>query len=326
MNADHSDKAILKLNFSAIAILLLAVTCFGQTDIAYEDTENLSIVLQDGRQLGYAEYGDPVGSPVVYHYGGGGSRLLGRRVDPLATSAGVRLIVPDRPGMGSSDLVPDRMITDWPSDLAQLMDHLEIDKFAVMSESAGTPYALVLAYALPERVSKVAVVAGICPIDENMIMSDLPRMVRASFNISRKAPLWFLRWNFKSTHKLVVNNPEKFIKLVTRKLPEPDLKALEDPADQETMLLGFTEAGKQGPAGPALEMRLYARPWGFDLNEIAVPVHIYHGELDANVPVLMAGHLTVQIPDAKRTVFPDEGHMSVMKNHGSEILSELIME
>jgi pimeloyl-ACP methyl ester carboxylesterase len=48
---------------------------------------------------------------------------------------GVRLISPDRPGIGLSDPQPDRTIRDWADDIADLLDQLGVDRFAVMGWS-----------------------------------------------------------------------------------------------------------------------------------------------------------------------------------------------
>ena len=58
---------------------------------------------------------------------------------------GVRLISPDRPGMGLSTYQPGRRLVDWPADVAHLTEALGIERFAVMGWSAGGPYAAVCA-------------------------------------------------------------------------------------------------------------------------------------------------------------------------------------
>lgn len=62
------------------------------------NTDN-QIALRDERRLGYAEYGDPAGTPVLHFHGTPDSRLEGclPGVDELAARLGVRLILLDRP-------------------------------------------------------------------------------------------------------------------------------------------------------------------------------------------------------------------------------------
>ena len=51
------------------------------------------------RKLGYAEFGDPAGQPVVFLHGWCGSRLTRHPDDQLTASLRVRLITVDRPGV-----------------------------------------------------------------------------------------------------------------------------------------------------------------------------------------------------------------------------------
>ena len=71
--------------------------------------------------------------------------------DPDAASdEHVRLIAPDRPGMGRSDPQPGHVVADWPADVAALADTLGLETFGVVGWSAGTPYAFACA-AFPSR-------------------------------------------------------------------------------------------------------------------------------------------------------------------------------
>ena len=68
------------------------------------------ISLQDGRALGYAEFGPPDGFPVFYFHGFPSSRLDWQLVseDSLLQDLNVRIIAPDRPGYGLSDFLNGR--------------------------------------------------------------------------------------------------------------------------------------------------------------------------------------------------------------------------
>ena len=68
--------------------------------------------LRDGRSMGYAQYGDPNGFPVVNAHGGMACRLDVAAAAPIANQVGVRLISPDRPGIGLSDPQPGRTVLD----------------------------------------------------------------------------------------------------------------------------------------------------------------------------------------------------------------------
>ena len=101
--------------------------------------------VEGGRRLAWSGYGDPDGAPVVWHHGGLSCRLDAARAHRAALEAGVRLITPDRPGIGESDRDPGRTVASWGADVAALVDQLGIDRLATVGWSAGGPHALATA-------------------------------------------------------------------------------------------------------------------------------------------------------------------------------------
>ena len=85
--------------------------------------------------------------------------------ESILVDLGVRFITTDRPGHGLSDPQPERKLLDWPDDVSQLADHLDVGKFYVMGWSAGGAPTLACATKLPERVLAAAIVSGVAPPD-----------------------------------------------------------------------------------------------------------------------------------------------------------------
>src|ERR1700733_15369759 len=150
-----------------------------------------SIKLRDGRTLAYGEFGDPAGAPIIYCHGTPSSRAEGELTlrGSCAGPLGLRVIIPARPGMGGSDFLRKRRIVDWPSDVLELADALQIERFAMLGSSGGAPYALVCGAMIPERVSVVGVIGGVAPIDAPGLFSPrtrfLSQMVRVAAPIMR---------------------------------------------------------------------------------------------------------------------------------------------
>ncbi len=283
------------------------------------------IELSNGRNLGYIEYGNPNAVPIFYFHGRDGSRLeavFGK--ESFCNELEIRFVCPDRPGMGLSDFQKDRLITDWPNDIIELAEHLAIDKFAVLGGSGGTPYALACAYKIPDFLTGCAIVSGLGPY--NLIKDKIEKQTRYQFIIARRFPL---------LHRLMLtltlrrfNNEqwwEKNFQKLYKKLPERDQAMISDSTIKKRMINKTKEAYNQGIKGPAEDFRLYTKPWGFELNEIpnTVNVHIFHGELDSTIPVVIAQELSDQIPNCNITIYPDEGHMSTYINHFTEIIEKL---
>ena len=73
-----------------------------------------SITLPYGRQLAYAEFGKPDGFPILYFHGSPASRLEPLLVgDDVLQNLHLRVIAPDRPGIGQSTFQPRRKFSDW---------------------------------------------------------------------------------------------------------------------------------------------------------------------------------------------------------------------
>src|SRR5438876_10213660 len=124
--------------------------------------------LTTGRLLAYDEHGAVDGTPIFYFHGSPSTRLEWHLFgsDTLARKLKVRVIVPDRPGLGRSEFQPGRRISDWPADVIALADRLAIARFAVLGYSGGGPYAAVCALKIPERLTHVGIVSGTGPFDE----------------------------------------------------------------------------------------------------------------------------------------------------------------
>ena len=147
------------------------------------------VILPDGRRLAYAEYGQPDGVPVFYFHGAPSSRL-----EPLLIGYetwarfGLRIIAPDRPGMGQSDFQANRGFSDWPKDVVALADALGLGQFAVLGNSGGGPYVAVCAARIPERLSAAVIVSGGWRMDWPEAKNNMPFVNRLVMILAGKAP------------------------------------------------------------------------------------------------------------------------------------------
>ncbi len=291
-------------------------------------TAHQTVTLRDGRSLGYAECGDPKGKPAFHFHGHPGSRLECKLFAGAATKAGIRLIGIDRPGMGLSDFEPGRKILDWPNDVVQLADALEIDRFSVEGVSGGGPYAAACAYKIPNRLTACGIAAGLGPIDllgtEGMMTTN-----RVQFFLAPRLP-WLLRSLmslFMGRNSRYSQDKEKMEELSIKfwqGLPEADREAMGDPNMGRLYMEEMLEAFRQGSKGPAYDARLYTKPWGFRLEDISLDkVYLWYGETDVNVPISMGRAMANAISNCKAKFYPNETHLSVIANHSDEIMDAM---
>src|SRR5262249_27597994 len=120
-----------------------------------ESVEDQAIVLADGRTVGFADYGSPPATAVLWCHGGPGSRVEPAHLRSRAKAAGLRIVGIDRPGYGLSTVQPGRTIGGRGAHALTVADHLGIAQFVTVGTSTGGAYALALAALAPERVAGV---------------------------------------------------------------------------------------------------------------------------------------------------------------------------
>jgi pimeloyl-ACP methyl ester carboxylesterase len=270
----------------------------------YLPVVDADLELRDRRALGYAIWGDPQGRVLLLFHGSPSSRLFAP--DPAVTTAhGVRLITIDRPGYGRSDPRPGRQILDWPADVAQLADALDVERFVVVAHSSGGPYALACAVAMPERVSSVVLANCVAPLDELA-----PDLVGAGedevrlIELSRSAPEGAATLIAEAASWLL-QDPDRFL---SAPRPEPDARLLREPPVRQMFAASVREAVRRGLDGYISDEVLERRPWGFGLSDVRLPVTVWHGAQDGFIPQAHAETMASLLPDCRIRVGPDEGH------------------
>ena len=277
--------------------------------------------LSDGRRLGYAEYGDPAGAPLLFFHGTPGSRRVARWADPVARRRGIRLIAPDRPGFGLSDVQPGRTLGAWPADVIELADALAIGRFAVAGVSGGGAYVAACAWRLGDRLRHAGIISGMGPIDDPGLAAHLSRRYRAGFALVRRLPA-AVRGALGLGGLGLRCAPGCVLAGLAVSLPEVDRAIFARPEVRTLLLDDAREALRQGPRGAAEELLLFSRPWDFSLAEIRMPVRLWHGEADAQVPVAIARRVAAAIPDCRASFIPGAGHLWVL-DHLDEIFATL---
>ena len=281
-----------------------------------------SVKLSDGRSLSFARFGDPSGKPVFYFHGFPGSRLEPQSNHDAFLKAGIQLLALDRPGIGHSTRKNKRKLLDWPDDVVEIAKILKLEKFSILGVSGGGPYALACARAIPGYLNKVTVACGLGPIDAPNATSGMMLSNRVLFRYGKFFPPVLHLSTFLMVRQLS-SKPAKGLKKFVEGLPEPDRLVLSKTDAQDFVAASAVEGVRQG-SGPLLEeIGIYSRSWGFKLEDLNVPVSLYQGEDDIDVPASMARHQASLIPDCEINLYPDDGHFSLLVNHIDEIIASL---
>jgi pimeloyl-ACP methyl ester carboxylesterase len=262
--------------------------------------------------------------PLFFFHGMPGSRLFHPH-DEITREMGIRLIAVERPGYGESTFQPGRRILDWPVDVAALANSLRIDTFAISGHSGGGPYALACAYSLPERVRLAVPICGAGPVEAPHATDGMEMTNRFGFQLGRYIPwpAWhgLVRLVYRKKMPALMSAGTK------KRSPRPPAdEALWNLLDvREHCIASEAEGFRPGLQGFAWDTRLLTRPWGFRLEDIRVPVRLWHGTADTMTPFPMARYVASHIPGCKPTFCKNEAHLLIFP-HWRDILSQIIME
>jgi pimeloyl-ACP methyl ester carboxylesterase len=283
--------------------------------------------------LAYAEAGVPEGAPVLSCHGTPSCRFPDRWANS-AEAAGACFMQPDRPGYGRSDFNPENSLHEWARDVAELADARGLDRFAVLGTSGGGPYAAACAAVLADRVTAVGLVCGVGPF------WDVPEVdacateasggwIRELIDLARRDPdaaVAHAREECELDAQMVDRDPAEWVRywFDNESVPSADRALVTRAEDRMQMLASLREALRSGIEGYVQdELILTVRPWGFAAEQIAVPTHLWHGELDTLAPVGGARYLARVIPGCEAQFYANEGHL-ISFRHGEEILRTLI--
>jgi pimeloyl-ACP methyl ester carboxylesterase len=281
--------------------------------------------LSTGLTLGYAEHGDPQGTPCFYFHGWPSARVQGELMDAAGKRFGLRIISPDRPGIGLSDFQPRRELKDWPPLLKELADHLGIDRFHVMGWSGGGPYVLITALSMPERLLSATIVCGAPPLTflgyEHMFW-----VYRMMIRLRHAFPT-ILGLVLRMGERISQGTPERPpMKWLMGMLGEADRKVLSQPEVFAVVRAGALEALRRGPKSVIADADIYLSEWGFEVGGISYPIHFWHGKQDKNIDWRYTEKLASIMPHTTTQWFEDEGHYSLPIVHIDAILKKALGE
>jgi len=258
----------------------------------------------------------------MYFHGLPGSRLQRHPDEELLHRGGVRLVTIDRPGAGRSSLQEGRTLADWSSTIATLADELGWERFAILGWSGGGPHALACAHGLPDRVTRVGLLAAPEAMTDEAKMEGVAPGGRRLFKLARKRSLWLgvMLWLMSKGAR---RDPDSVLTRMEAELHASDQEVIRRPDVREMLQQDLRATFAQGHTGFAIEARLHTGAWDFAAEEITQSVHIWHGDEDNNVPFAMGERLAARLPGAQLHECRGMGHFGVLIDRWSEALQVL---
>ncbi|KAF1930570.1 alpha/beta-hydrolase [Didymella exigua CBS 183.55] len=273
------------------------ITLHGAENCRYilDNSHSHTFSLPDGRTLGYADYGDPKGKPILYQHGLPGSRIEATRYHDLGKELGLRIISIDRPGHGWSSSFEKfgvRTVKSWAEDINELTEGLGLSEYAVMGVSGGGPYALSLAHGLPaSKLKVVSLICGIGPPDIGMSGAGWPTFL--GFSVGwRYSPQIFLRWfsQLDNANSLELSDEERLRLFLSpdriKGMSDSDKAFFSDEDEMRAYLATSRASYEQGFDAMCKDGYTMCTDWGFRIEDVRkdLPVVLWYGSQDKNVP------------------------------------------
>jgi pimeloyl-ACP methyl ester carboxylesterase len=283
-----------------------------------------NIAVGDDRQIGFAEFGDPQGRAVFWLHGTPGARRqIPMEARVYAEQRQIRLIGVDRPGIGSSTPFQYDTVFAFAEDLRTIADTLGIDRFEVIGLSGGGPYTLACAAAMPDRVVAAGVLGGVAPVrGVDAISGGISTLISMAAPVVQiaGAPL---RLAASTLIRLIRPVAEPALYAYAAISPEADRQLLVRPEFRAMFLDDLLNGSRKQLAAPFADVVVFARDWGFRLDEIKVPIRWWHGDRDHIVPFEHGQHVVSRLPDAQLTHLPGESHLAGL-GRAEEILDAML--
>lgn len=236
----------------------------------------------NGIRLTYERLG--TGTPMVLLHGYPLDHHLWDDVVPLLSDT-FDLIVPDLRGFGGSSTVESfYTMEDFAGDIAALLDHLGIQKAAIVGHSMGGYIALAFARLYPARVTGLGLVGS-------QALADAADRKEA---------------RYKSAAEVADKGIGSVVAVMTPKLT-PDAR-LQEYAKRS--MEGQQPAAYIG-ALKAMAERVDSTP---ALASFHFPVVLVHGDADALIPIDRAREIKAAIPAAHLVEISGAGHMPMMES------------
>ncbi len=284
-----------------------------------------TLTLANGATVALSEYGDPDGVPVFFCHGWPSSRTMAELADEAAGDLGLRIISPDRPGIRDSRFQSNRRLVDWPPFLNEIADRLGIERFRILGISGGAPYAYASGWMSPERVEKIAVVSGAPPLDGLNDLGGLLPIHRQMLVLRAKSPR-LLKFLFHLARPLVaLRMPLRLRPLLLKFLQPCDANVLRESRKFDICFDSARHAWRSSALGVMTDAEVYATPWGFPLEEVRVPVALWHGTKDRTFAPWLAEDVAARLPNSQFHLVEGAGHYSLPIRSMREILADLLV-
>lgn len=289
------------------------------------DDRRSLVPLPDGRDLDVLVDGADSGSALLLFNGSPTGVAASPSEIAAATAHGLRFVTFARPGYADSTRLPGRSVADVAADVRALAARIGVERLFVIGWSGGGPHALACGALLPDLVVGVATMASVAPFDaagldwfEGMAPENHEEF-GAAVDDPEALTLFLERFAVELRHVTGAEIADSLGGLA----PPVDRAALTGDFAEHSAAL-FRDAVRTGIWGWFDDDLAFVRDWGFELDDLRVPVSVWQGSEDTMVPFAHGRWLAANVPEATARLLDGEGHLSIGATQFDRIVQELV--
>jgi pimeloyl-ACP methyl ester carboxylesterase len=241
-------------------------------------------------------------------HGTPGSRLTRNSEPGFYERVRAHVVTFDRPGYGRSGAHRERTIVSVADDAVAVADELGWSRFAVLGVSGGGPHALALGVRAPQRLLSLGLAVG-GPPSELIDPDDLIELNREGLRRAQEGRDALEAFLADPAAQLAAD-PGAALDSMMVDAPEVDRELLASPQVRGMMVESLREGFANGPVGWFDDAWCLSTAWGFALRDVALPVHMWYGEVDRNVPLKAVERMAAELDVASFELIPGGGHFS----------------
>jgi pimeloyl-ACP methyl ester carboxylesterase len=286
---------------------------------------NHLFTLSDGRNLQYADNGVASAAALVFHHGTTCSNECWQMWMDSAAAKGVRAIAINRPGVDASTRLPGRRVINDIQDLKEVLSHLAITKIVAIGWSGGGARAL--GSSLVDGCVSIHTLAGIANVEEGYpdSMSGVSEEHYQRVLLMRDSYEELLANRSQSYDDDMALTPEIALEFLSE---SQNFKKFEDEYKifSSNFSSSVVNALKNGAETDADDYFANYSPWGFSIDDISIPVTMWHGVKDDGVPIQRSQYLERRLSNGKLHTLEDQDHVSIMVEYRNEVLAAAISD
>ena len=280
------------------------------------DNKDLFITLKNKKQLCYRDYGPKDGRPLIIFHNTFGSRYhIPYDYEPILEKANRRIIVPERPGYGRSDVMKN-YLPNWHDFFIEFLDQINVDQYCLLGNVYGSPIALKFASEHPNGINKLILTSPTFFNHANQ-KSSMGDLMKGTGNLVAFSKILAVKM-FKLWMKSMKYDPDRYVRnMIHQYSGSAEQQKIKDEKFIQRLILNYIESQKNESSSSAEDSLFCLTPLNLDFSKIELPIEIWLGDEDLLIPADTAREICAPLPNKT---------FNIRKGHSEDIFYHLFEE